>query len=69
MIGIDPERAQTLYQLPDGIAAITGLAIGFAASPDTLPEAYRDRDTTPRSRRALTEWVFEGAWGRAASWT
>jgi nitroreductase len=68
MIGIDPERARALYRLPDGVEAITGLAIGFAAPADALPETYRDRDTTPRSRRALGEWVFEGTWERAASW-
>jgi len=68
MIGIDPERAREVYALPDGVEAVTGLAIGYVAPPDALPETLRERDTTPRTRRPLTETVFSGAWESAAPW-
>lgn len=68
MIGIDPERARETYALPEPFEAVTGLAIGYPAPLESLSETVRERDTSPRSRRALSEWVFEGAWERAADW-
>jgi hypothetical protein len=42
---------------------LTGLAIGYVADPNTLPEKYRERDLAPRQRKALAEFVFGGQWG------
>jgi nitroreductase len=69
MIGIDPPRAKELYGLPDGVEAVTGLAIGYVAPTEALPEALRERDRTPRTRRPQAEWVFEGEWERPARWS
>ncbi len=63
MIGILPDKARELYRVPDGFRPLTGLAIGYAASPDTLPENLRPRDLAPRTRRPLAEFVFGGQWG------
>ncbi len=63
MIGILPDRARELYQIPDGFRPLTGLAIGYLGDPNTLPENYRERDITPRQRKPLTEFVFAGQWG------
>src|SRR5437867_1118937 len=65
MIGILPDRARELFRIPEGVRPVTGLAIGYAADPDTLPEKFRERDLTPRRRKALAEFVFGGAWGTA----
>ena len=62
MIGILPDRARELYEIPDGYQAVTGLAIGYAGDPATLPEKLRQRDQTKRARKPLTEFVFEGRW-------
>jgi nitroreductase len=69
MIGILPEQARTLYQIPEGVQPLTGLAIGYAAEPDALPEKYRERDQSPRQRKRLEEFVYSGAWGTAAPLT
>jgi nitroreductase len=66
MIGILPDRARELYRIPDGYRPLTGLAIGYAADPDTLPETFRGRDLAPRARRPLAEFVFAGSWGTAS---
>ena len=66
MIGILPERARELYAIPDGSEALTGIAIGYVAPPDGLPDALRQRDEAPRTRRPLREFVFHGAWARPA---
>jgi nitroreductase len=67
MIGILPDKAREVYRIPDGVQPLTGLAIGYAADPDTLPERYRARDLAPRSRKRLAEFVFGGAWGAAST--
>lgn len=63
MAGILPDRARELYQIPDGYEAFTGIAIGYPADPDQLDPETRQRDTTPRTRRKLREFVFSGLWG------
>ncbi len=63
MIGIDPERARELYQIPEGSEAVTGIAIGYAGAPESLPEQLRERDLAPRERKPLRDFVFAGAWG------
>ena len=67
MIGILPDRARELYRIPEGVQPLTGLAIGYAADPESLPEKYRDRDLAPRTRKPLEQFVFGGEWGTASS--
>jgi nitroreductase len=37
-----------------------------AGDPGTLPEGLRDRDSAPRTRRELAEFVFGERWGAAS---
>ncbi len=67
MIGILPDKARELYRIPEGVQPLTGLAIGYAADPNTAPEKLRERDLMPRSRKPLAEFVFGGEWGAASS--
>jgi nitroreductase len=67
MIGILPDRVRELYRVPEGVQPLTGLAIGYIGDPNTLPEKYRERDLTPRSRKPLAQFVFNGEWGTASS--
>jgi nitroreductase len=66
MAGIVPQRARELYAIPDEFAPAMALAMGYRADPDRVPEPYRTRDRTPRTRRPLREFVFGGSWGSAA---
>lgn len=68
MIGIQPERARSLYGIPEGSEALTALAIGYGTEPEDTPEAFRERDLAPRTRRPLRETVFEGSLREPASW-
>lgn len=63
MIGILPAKARTVFEIPDGVDAVTGLAVGYTADPNTLPDALKQRDESPRSRKPLQEFVFGGTWG------
>lgn len=67
MIGILPDKAREVYRIPDGVQPLTGLAIGYAADPSALPEAYRQRDLAPRQRKAQGEFVFGSQWGTPSS--
>ena len=62
MIGILPDMARELYQIPEHYEAWTALAIGYKADPATLPEALKERDLAPRERKPLSEFVFTGQW-------
>jgi nitroreductase len=66
MIGIDPERARQLYQIPDGAEALTALAIGYPGAPASLPDKLRVRDEARRQRKPLRDFVFSGQWGRSS---
>jgi nitroreductase len=66
MIGILPDKAREVFHIPEGVQPLTGLAIGYAADPNTLPDKLRERDLAPRTRKPLAEFVFGGAWGTAA---
>ncbi len=63
MIGIVPDKARELFHIPEGVQPFTGLAIGYAADPNTLPERYRERDLAARQRKPLREFIFGGQWG------
>jgi nitroreductase len=67
MIGILPQRARELYRIPEGVQPVTGLAIGYAADANILPDGYRQRDLAPRQRKPLAEFVFGGWWGTAST--
>ncbi|MDY7094669.1 MAG: nitroreductase family protein [Acidobacteriota bacterium] len=66
MIGIQPDHAREVYDIPEGHDAFTAIAIGYAAEGDGADEALRQRDSKPRSRKPLEEWVFSGSWGHRA---
>ncbi len=63
MIGILPDKAREIYEIPDGSEAWTGIAIGYWGDPMSLPDSLRQRDLTPRQRKPLSQFVFSGKWG------
>jgi nitroreductase len=63
MIGILPDKARDLFNIPDGYEAWTAMAIGYQGDPMTLPDALKERDLTPRQRKPLEQFVFSGKWG------
>jgi nitroreductase len=66
MIGIMPEKAREVYEIPEGSEAWTALAIGYPGDPNRLPEPLKERHLAPRQRKPLREFVFGGKWGKAS---
>lgn len=62
MGGFDAETARRAFAIPEEFDIVTAVAIGYADSPDILPEPLRQRELAPRRRRPLSETVFAGRW-------
>ena len=63
MIGILPDKAREVYQIPGHSEAWTAMAIGYKGDPAKLPDALKERDLAPRQRKPLSQFVFTGRWG------
>jgi nitroreductase len=62
MAGILPDKARTEFHIPDGWDAMTGIAVGYPGDVNSLPDELRQRETSPRTRKALSSFVFTGNW-------
>jgi nitroreductase len=69
MIGILPDKAREFFAIPDGVEAVTAMAIGYAADPASLPTELKDRDTSARQRKPLADFVFGDSWGTTSNLT
>jgi len=67
MIGILPDKAREVYQIPEHSEAWTALAIGYKGDPAKLPESLKERDLTARQRKPLSQFVFTGQWGQPSA--
>jgi nitroreductase len=59
MGGYDVERARELLAIPAGYEPVAAIALGYAQYPAAPP-------LSARARRAASEFVFSGEWGRKA---
>ena len=66
MIGILPDKAREVFQIPEHSEAWTAMAIGYKSDPTKLPEALKERDQKPRQRKPLSQFVFTGKWGQTS---
>lgn len=68
MAGIDMTACRVTYRIPEGFDPVTAIALGYAALPESIAdEKLRQRETAPRARKPLHEWVFAGKFGEAAA--
>ena len=66
MIGILPDKARDLFDIPHGFEVWTGMAIGYRGDPQILPDALKERELMPRQRKSLAQFVFSDKWGNPA---
>jgi len=67
MAGIDMTSCRVTYKIPEGFDPVTAIAIGYAAPLESIEdEKLRERETAPRTRKPLSEWVFAGKFGQAS---
>ncbi len=60
MLGIVPEKASEVFELPESLQPVTGIAIGYLGDTGQADPALAERDARPRERRPLSELVIRG---------
>ena len=68
MAGFSHDKARETFSIPEAAEAVVAIALGYAGDPNSLPEDLRQRELTPSTRKPITDFVFEGKWGRTAEW-
>jgi nitroreductase len=67
MVGILPDKAREVFQIPSDAQACTALAIGYPAdSSSDLPPEVASRDAARRGRKPVGEFLFTGGWGKTS---
>jgi nitroreductase len=67
--GFDVEKARREFSIPQDYEPVAAAAIGYPGNSADLPEKLRKKDASPRKRKPLSNFVFEGGWGHSADWT
>jgi len=67
MAGFDPDTAREVFEIPSGWDAIAAFSMGYPGDPASLPQPYRDRETAPRVRKPIREFVMNVKWGHTAN--
>jgi nitroreductase len=64
MGGYDRDKARQLFGIPAEFHLGAAIALGYQGDPSLLNERQQEQETTPRKRKELGEFVFDG-WGEA----
>ena len=62
MAGIEKDVVRETYDVPDDFEPMAGLAVGYLGDPAMLSESKQSSEKSPRSRKALGEFVFGEEW-------
>lgn len=57
MGGFEYAKTVETFNLPAGQEPVVFIALGYLDTPESLPEPYKNRETTPRTRKTLSEFV------------
>jgi nitroreductase len=67
MAGFSPEKVREIFHVPEGFDPVAGIAVGYPAEVEVLPEQFREQEVGPRKRKPIDSFVFEQAWGKTSS--
>lgn len=63
MAGIDKEKAEKVFEIPDGFQVASALALGYYGGDiEVLPENLRKREVAERKRKTIDQFAFKGKW-------
>lgn len=65
MAGFDADKARRDLDIPDTHEPVAMIAVGRYGDFDALPDELKTRETSPRQRKPLREFVFVGRFGAA----
>lgn len=64
MSGMSPEKARKNLHIPEGWEACTAVAVGYLGDIKSLPEELAERQSAPRRRKEISNFVFMGEYGK-----
>jgi len=64
MAGFRVDQARADCKIPEGYEPVAMIAVGYPGDPALLPDRLRGRETQPRVRKPLTEFVYSATWGQ-----
>lgn len=59
MGGFNREKAESLLSIPHTCNIVSIIALGYPDSHELLPEPFKTREISPRSRKPIHEFVFD----------
>ena len=62
MAGFSPDKVRAAFSIPAEYEPVVAFTLGYPGGLDAMPDAARDREMAPRTRKPLAEFVFEGGW-------
>jgi len=62
MAGFSADKARGAFNIPAGYEPVAVFTLGYPGDPASLPDGLREKETAPRVRKPLAEFMFEGAW-------
>lgn len=63
MAGVDWEKAEKLFKIPDGYHIVSAIAIGkYGGDLHDLSDELQEMEVRPRERKSLASIVSEGEW-------
>jgi len=62
--GFDAKKAREVFNIPEQYVLKSMISVGYPVDEANIPAELHERETAPRSRRALGELFFDGAWAK-----
>ena len=66
MAGFDVPKAKEIYQIATGYDPVAAIALGYLGDPQSLSPSLQQRESKPRTRKPLENFVFSGSWNQTA---
>ena len=68
MAGFDVKKAREVFSIPTDHEPASVAAIGYLGDVSRLSEKLQAREIAPRTRKPLTDFIFQEKWGEPADW-
>lgn len=62
--GFDANKAREVFNIPEQYVLKAMISVGYPVAEANIPAELYEREISPRSRRALGELFFDGAWDK-----
>ncbi|OGX85055.1 nitroreductase family protein [Hymenobacter glacialis] len=62
MAGFSVDKIRASFNIPAGYEPVAVFTLGYPGNLESLPAPLQEKETAPRVRKPLAEFMFEGAW-------